>query len=267
MRRAAGRQRPARPSPTGSIAGHQATDPLRQLVDRYVPAGRFQQQLLGVLAVTRPAGQSFQATRLRMGIAGQLPALPGHRRAQLDHIAASFLLPVDASAAAVLPLLTATRPWKAQSGCACSAATRAASACAASAETTSTTAGAGASACPRWYRRSPGHGRQQQRPDQGNTAAAARAARGFQDRAWPLLRRSGGPRHACPAPRALRQRGKRSPGPWPGPAQLHQCFFPATQAIQHPAIAVDDGGVVRFGHAGAVDQPSASCRRRYGRPG
>ncbi len=40
-----------------------------------------------------------------------------------------------------LPLLTATRPWKAQSDCACSAATRAASACAASAETVSTTAG------------------------------------------------------------------------------------------------------------------------------
>jgi hypothetical protein len=43
-------------------------------------------------------------------------------------------------------------------------------------------------------------------------------------------------------------------GQGPGTAQLHQCFFLAAQAIQHPAIAVDDGSVVRFGHAGAVDQ-------------
>ena len=47
-----------------------------------------------------------------------------------------------------MPLLTATRPWKAQSGCACRAATRAASACAASADTVSTTAGAGVFCVP-----------------------------------------------------------------------------------------------------------------------
>ncbi len=43
-------------------------------------------------------------------------------------------------------------------------------------------------------------------------------------------------------------------GQGPGPAQLHQRLFLAAQAIQHPAIAVDDGGVVRLSHAGAVDQ-------------
>ena len=155
---------------TGSIAGHRATDPLRQLVDRYVPPGRFQQQLLGVLAVTRPAGQSFRAAGFGMGIAGQLPALPGHRRAQLDHIAASFLLPVDASAAAVLALADRDPALESPVRLCLQRGHARASACAASAETTSTTAGAGVFCVPTLVQAvTAGHGRQQQRPDQGNT--------------------------------------------------------------------------------------------------
>src|SRR5690606_13520142 len=92
--------------------GGQTAHPLRQLLDRNLPAGRLQQQLAGLIATARATFQTLQPRRLA-GTTAQTPALTGDRRRQGNLVAVTVLQPFDTAIAAIASLADRRAPMEA----------------------------------------------------------------------------------------------------------------------------------------------------------